>query len=302
MNAQAIVDQFFIDSQTYQRDAMQAAADQWAEVGPLLIARTIAEAEALSASENAEVRHLGCAYALELFGHLRDPAAGPAVLALCRLPDEVADTHIADTACEDLGQILYRTCAARFRDVLELFGSPQVNEWVRGAALKAMQYATAEGLLPRGDLLEAMLAYLEGLAEDEESELELTDTVGFELLSMRPHEFAERVRALVDAERVPEYDFDEDVEELLRDDPAIAADWIVRTKEDLAGYEPEDLHRRMSWWACFEPSSDRKGAEVAVATHPATNGRKSKASPKVKQRKHKKQIAKKAKKANRKRK
>ena len=314
-----IVQSFFSESATYARQEMEAAVASWGEVAPLLIARTLQRADELRADPTLDIADNGLAYAINLFGHLRDPAAWPALYAVCTLPDETADEHIGGRACEELGQVLYRCCNGELTKIGELLQRQDANQWVRVAALHALLYAAAEGQIGRAPLLEALLTVIEA-DEGPVDSFYLRVEAGGSLLDFHPHEHAQRIAKLVeDGVYEPEQD-DDEVAELLQEDLAACQKALDGHLSGLSRYEPADVHGRMSWWACFQPrmrgpgqvdlgartslgNSARPARESSESAWGAPQGKPNAISAAERQaRKRKAQLAKKSKKANRRKK
>lgn len=319
MSPTDIVQRFFSKSATYARQEMEAAVASWGQVAPLLIARTLQGAEELRADPTLDIADNGLAYAINLFGHMRDPAAWPALYACCTLPDETADEHIGERATEELGQVLYRCCDGELTKINDLLQHQDANNWVRVAALHALLYAAAEGKIGRAPLLEALLAVIEA-DEGPVGSYYLRVEAGGSLLDLHPFEHAERITKLIDEGAFEPEQADDEIAELLQEDLAAYQKALDGHLSDLSRYEPADVHERMSWWACFRPpmrspgqvnlgasrslgNSARRARESSESAWGAPQGKPSAVSAAERQaRKRKAQLAKKSKKANRKKK
>ncbi len=306
MEIAEILTALFAPIKHYERAGMQAAADNWPEVGPVLIARVTDAAAALRADPASSDESMGLIYALTLFGHLRDESAWPAVVALCTLPAAVADNELGGLATEDLGQILYRCSGRNANALTALYANSAVDQWIRGAALRALHYGVAEGVVARSTLLDCLIQTLQSPRLPDAEDWAVADHARHDFLAMRPFEHAELARQLAAAEVIDADDFDEDIESLLREDPVAWAELQQSWRDELARYEPQDLHARMAWWAAFEenrrpPNVGRGPTFDPIDAQSSSRGHGFDAA-KAAKRKQKNKMAQKSRKANRKKK
>lgn len=302
MTTDDILSALFSPVRNYQRDAMQAAADQWADVGPLLIARVLAQAAVLREDPDGSDDSMGLIYALTLFGHLRDETAWPAIVALCTLPSAVADDELGALATEDLGQILYRCCGPKVDELRALYANRAVDQWVRGGAYRALTYAVAKGRFPRDELLGCLVATLSAEPDPDWDEESLVDEARYDFLNMRPVEHAELARAWADDDVLFPDEVGEDLEVLLTESPEHWAELVQGWREELAGYEPEDLHARLQGWAAFEENHGHARAPAVSSGGGRVGAVKRITVTQAAKRNKKNKIAKKSRQGNRKKK
>ncbi len=302
MTTEDIFSALFSPIRHYQREAMQAAADQWGEVGPLLIAHVLTQVAGLRDDPERFDDWMGSFYTLTLFGHLRDETAWPAILALCTLPPRVADDQLGDLATEDLGQILYRCCGPRLDECRALYANRGVSQWVRDAAYRALQYGAAEGRVPRTVLLDCVVDTLRSEPDPQCEDDYLLEQASYEFLAMHPVEYAELARAwVVDGVVFPQ-EVGEDLEDLLTDSPEHWAKLLQEWRQELARYEPADLHARLSWWAAFEENQGERGRSAPAAGGSGEGVVKRITASQAVKRAKKNKMANKSRKANRKKK
>ena len=263
MTTDDILESLFSPIKNYQREAMQAAADQWAEVGPALTALIGEKAGALRADPSSSDESMGLIYALTLFGHLRDRHAWPAVHALCTLPNGIADDELGGIATEDLSQVLYRCCGGNGDELAALYANRKVNQWVRGAAFRALQYGVADGVIARTVLLDCLIQTIGSQQDPDCDDRQLVEDARYDFLDMHPVEHADLAREWVDDEVLFPDDVGEDIDNLLTEMPEHWAKLLDGWRQDLKNYEPADLHERLEWWAAFEENKGRVHAPAA---------------------------------------
>lgn len=236
----------------YPREAVEAAIANREAITPRLIAiieAAIANPDAITNPDGG----FGLDFALMLLGHFREPAAHPAILKLCALPNEQADELMGDLITEDLPVILLRTASGNFEGIKSLAVNEENDQFVRAAAVTAIVLGVAEGAITR----EAALAFLVGLLRDEVDpgpDLGMHFALFEGLLWLHPEEHVVVIRTACDNGFLDPFEFPfKEVEK------AVASgreDCLNKLQDELADRSLDDLHQAMSWWACFNPDED----------------------------------------------
>ena len=226
----------------YPREAVDAAIAHRAEIVPRLIA--ILE-EAIADPEDVIDRDddFGLDFALMLLGHFREPTAHPAILRLCALRKDLADGLMGDMITEDLPVILLRTAGGTFAGVKGIAANEDIDEFVRGAAIRAIAFGVAENAISR----EEALAFLVGFLADDVNPGE-NYGIHFSLceclMQLHPEEHMDAIRqahdhGIIDPDEYPIGDFEQAV--------ANGRDACLhKLKDELARYTLDDLHDCMS--------------------------------------------------------
>lgn len=151
------------NSESFTREALQSAIDQWPAVEPLLIQELDAYCDHPDRYRDDESFILPFV-SLYLFAQFRCAPAIPAVTRFLRLPEEHVEFLLGDAVVEDLAQLLgsiFRDDPLRLRDLID---DPGVYQFVRGEALAALHRLHLAGLVPAdalrqiiGDLLNGKL-------------------------------------------------------------------------------------------------------------------------------------------------
>lgn len=261
------------DFATFPLEALQAASLQQEEITPALL--DIVEGIANNPQLLGEGDNPDCAafiYALFLLAQFKEQRAYPAIVQyFAQLGPEVeALDATGDVVTEDLQRILASVCPGDLNPIKQLIDNPNINEYVRAAALETLVVLYNEDQLTRDELI----GYLNTLIN---KELERAENTSFLTLVMcscdkiYPNELHEALtecfkRDLIDTFMIDEQD-------------------IIKTlsleKEQVLAELKQNPHYRfidsaitaMEWWACFHPEPEpeyvpKTKYEPPVLTHP----------------------------------
>ena len=256
LNAEEIMAALRINKGFYEREIVDAAIERRDEIIPRLIEvlRNLLD-DPTPYIENEEwFDHL---YAVMLRGHLRVVEAHQIVIDLFSLPVEIIDPIFGDTITSDLPGILMRTCGGDLESIKAMALNRKVDVYCRNSALRAMTYAVVEGIASR----EAVLDFFATLFTGDEAEAN-SDFWGLSACSFHelcPEGYMEVIRkgyedGLIDPQIIAYQDFES----------ALASGQKAMLDRLTASYQRFtliDIHKSMSWWACFQqnesPQSDR---------------------------------------------
>jgi hypothetical protein len=152
----------------YPRAAMEAAVKQQEAITPELVRILESMAAAPAAWLNATDRmdHMFAAYFLAQF---REKAAFPLLIKAISGPGDVAEDLFGETVTDGLSQILgsvYDGNAALLQGIVE---NPDLDEFVRDAALQTHVVLVASGQMSRDDAIAYLRSLFEGKLEREPS-------------------------------------------------------------------------------------------------------------------------------------
>jgi hypothetical protein len=116
---------------------------------PALI-RALEEAAAHPKKYGASSRHL---FALYLLAELREQAAYPVIVRICRLSGGAAEELLGDIITQDLSRMLVSVCGTDAAPIRSLIEDAGVDEWVRGAAVEALRLLAYDGRMTRGEVV-----------------------------------------------------------------------------------------------------------------------------------------------------
>ena len=253
-----IIKELEIYDGTYKRSFVNAAIERRAEIIPLLIGileKVLANCETFAEDYN----YMGHTYALMLLGYFREPKAHPVIVALASLPGELPFDLFGDLITEDLPAVLFHTSHGEMDQIKTLVKNQEANPYCRNAAVRALVFAVAEGVIPR---LEA-IRFLGPVFADE---MAVPDSEFITLLSdaihdLNPIELIDPVRlayqqGLID----PRYigDFEEFSKAL--DKPIELC--LEKQRLELERRSSADFHSRIEWWAMFDQPSKTSAAKA----------------------------------------
>lgn len=187
-------------------------------------------------------------YAVMLLGHFREPRAHNVMVDIFSLPDRLANDVFGDIVTEDLPAILMRTCGGSLDQIKSLALNRKADDFCRASALHAMAYSVIEGITTR----EVILSFYETLFTGHEAEKHsdfwgLLACIVYELY---PEEVMETINrayedGLIHPEMIGHNDFKK---ALARGKEECLAD----LKRNYERSSLDDVHKSMSWWACFD--------------------------------------------------
>lgn len=233
----------------YKRDEVDAALTLQDEITPHLIG--VLEnvlADPVAYLDKADF--FGHAYALQLLGHFREVRAHKVIVDLVSLPAELPYDLFGDTITESLPAILFATCGGSIARIKELLLNREADEYCRSAAARALVYATVEGTVPRQEIL----ALFGSLFTGDEAALDsgFWDLMAGDVYDLCPEELMPVIeKAFADGLVVGEMVGLESFERVLKQGKEQA---YQEVRADLERHMPDDVHERMSWWACFRPA------------------------------------------------
>jgi hypothetical protein len=274
----------------YEREAVDAAIELREEITPHLI-------EVLRKVLSSPKQYLDIpdfyahTYAFMLLGHFREARSHNVLVDLFSLPDDMPYALFGDLITEDLPMILYRTCGGSLDRMESLAMNRNADPYCRVAALDAMVFAVAEGMVQREDVVSFFGSlFSEDMAEPGSIFWDLWASV---LLHIYPEELMDKVKIAYDkglvSHGVVGYNhFSKALEE------GSVETSLQRVREELQRRSLDDLHRRMSWWAGFEPDEEGESLRGSTAANASP-----KQSKKKKAAKKKKKIAKSSRQKNR---
>jgi hypothetical protein len=171
------------------------------------------------------------------------------------LPDDILDPIFGDMITEDFPRILYQTCGGRYDRIKGLVLNHDANEYVRGAAMKALVMGVFLGDLSRPEAMDLFAGLFTGSEAEESSHF--WDEAASCVCDLYPEELMDVITDAFERELIfPGFIGIESFE------LALAQDKEIYVQDKKAYYESEfhdDFHRYMSWWAAFDSKADRLG-------------------------------------------
>jgi len=258
----------------YARTAMDAAVAHREAITPQLLQLL----EEVLADPNAwcdDESPYGPRYAVVLLGHFREPRAHRVIVDLFRLPEDQVEALFSDLISENLAGLLYATCGGELDAIREMVMDDSVYFWCRAAAADALSFAVLDGFAKRREILTLLEKVLE--AQPTDSFTEFATAIAYTMLRLYPDVCRDALVTALDRGLIFGSDYDEDgIESALS---AGKQDAFEKLRGDLRRQLPDDVHRYLEWWCCFESaskhSSIRGGFEPMPerpGARPATGG------------------------------
>jgi hypothetical protein len=266
MEVQEILRELEFNKGHFPRAAIEAAIAQREAAVPHLI-RFIEHAyeNAAHLDDNAEETgdFMGHLYAMYLLAQFRERAAYPPIVKFFTLPGELSLDLTGDVVTEDLPNILASVCCGDMSLIKGMVENPELNEWVRGAAVRSFLSLVAAGEASREEAAAYYAELFQGKLERRFSEAwnSLVSCTG----DLGAGELREEIHRAFD-EGLAETFFStpEEVEQDLARDKEQVLEHLQRSHYGLMG----NALKEMEWWACFD--EERASAGKAEAPAPPT--------------------------------
>ena len=253
MDAKTLFTQLEYNTGELPRDVLKAAAEQQETITPLLLEElqcAAADPKSLLDKDESYIRHI---YAIYLLAQFREAAAYPLLVDFVMAPGEVIEDLLGDIVTEDLGRMLASICHGDLTPIKRLIEDPDVDEWVRSAALDALVDLYVDGQLAR----ETLISYLKELfsLKVERKPSFIWCAMVNAACDLHPGELLEEIRRaysdnLVDRESVTF----EDVQEALQRNKEEVLDDTRKYGKGLIG----DVADEIGWWACFHEDRENE--------------------------------------------
>lgn len=261
----------------YLHDEVDEAITLQEEITPLLL--DILHQVVADPQKYADEEHFANNYAVTLLAHFREPKAHLPILKAFNLPQEQLGLIWGDMVTEKFPALACRTAHGNYDAIKEIVLDKGAYEFLRASAMECIVLAVAMGEISRDDAL----SYYESLLNDDT----LADPDDFfwsgiagDLMDLYPGELLERIRELYAKGYISENEIS--VQEL---DNVMAAGLegaIEKLPARLAWRVPEDVHKYISWFACFRENK-RETKPAVQSNHSPLNKKKEKSRVKRKQ-------------------
>jgi hypothetical protein len=220
-----------------------------------------------------------------LLGHFKEASAHSAIVEVFSLPESLLEGLFGDLVFVDLPAILFRTCGGSFDEIKPLALNNKALDRSRHAALKSMVLGVLDGVLDRDETL----AFFSSLFTGEETDYpsDFWNIIARCVYDLYPEELMDTIKKAYSDELIHPFVIG------IQDFELALEQGKEEFLEERRFYEKkrsmDDLHSRMSWWACFNKKED-----VTL-----NNLSKPKRKSKFKKKKNKKKMKKASKKKNR---
>ena len=266
---------------TYKREQVDAAIEHKVEITPHLIEileNVLADPDPYIQNEDL-YDHI---YSLMLLGHFRESKAHKVIIDLFSLPDKIPHELYGDLATSNLPTILLHTCEGSIERIKSMALNKDVDAYCRISALNALVYAVVEGIASREEVISFFGTLFTGDEADEISDF--WSLLANFVCDLYPEELMDTIKKAYDNELIFSGMIGyKDFQNALEDGKEKC---LERLKTNLEGQSLDDIHARMSWWACFDekPQVYSKPDGLMNHTHPKNSGQ---STHKIKKKKNK---------------
>ena len=187
-------------------------------------------------------------YAMYLLAQFKETKAYPLIIEFFSAPGEITLDVTGDLVTEDLARILANVSNGNIEPVKQLIENPQINEYVRSAALRSLVVLVAQEVIPR----ELVIEYFEELFTtllDQEPSFIWTNLVT-NSARLYPLELKQYIDQAFESDLIELFFIrQEDVDYYLK----LGQDaTLEELRQDRHYSLIEDTISEMEWWACFK--------------------------------------------------
>ncbi len=229
----------------YKREQVDEAIELKEEITPYLIEilQKVLEdpLEYLYEDYNSHI------YAAVLLAHFKERKAHKIIVDLFSIDSDLIDELYSDMITEDLPMILYRTCGGSLELIKSLSMNKDANVYCRASALSALTFAVADNT----ELRDEIMTFFGSLFTDEYAvpENDFISMLANHVCDLYPEELMDKIERAYDDEWIdPYYISPEEFEEALEGEIWIS---LLDIREHMQVNPLDDVHKSMSWWACF---------------------------------------------------
>ncbi|MBI3184853.1 MAG: DUF1186 domain-containing protein [Myxococcales bacterium] len=249
-----IIQAFDSSPKTYRRAEMEEAVRLRDDIIPRLL--EILEELAVSPEKYVDGNRLLHTYAVTLLSHFREPRAHLSIIRAFTLDHETVDGLWGDVTTETLPVLLYQTCDGKLDAIKDLVLNKNADEYVRSAAMHALNFAVVRGDIQREEVLAFYGALFTGTEAERGS--------GFwSMLTSRasdlwPEELASTIKKAYDDGLIFSgfIGWDDVQRALDRGKDGCLRRARARADDSI----PQDVHRYLSWFSCFRSQENRPAA------------------------------------------
>ncbi len=242
---QALVDAIRGPSPTYKYQAVEALVAREVEVRPLLLAELDALHQSLE-TDHFDPEDFAGLYTVVLLAHAGCQEAHARLLALARLPAAQFERALGGFMTEDFDAALLATCGGDVAGIRALVADRDIDDYLRSQAADALAGAVLLGHADREQTLEFLAACLR--PEEAPEGGYFWSGICSAMVALYPLEYTEQLQNAFEAGLVDPLSFEPDEVRKMLDDGPARAPRNLRCVERVAC---RDVHKWMSWWACF---------------------------------------------------
>jgi len=221
-------------------------------------------------------------YAIMLLSQFKETRAHDTIIKLFKLPGELPFDLFGDMITEDLRYILYSTSGGNWEGIKSMILDINANEYCRSAALDALVFFVIYNNNSRKEIVQFLDSFFPVLYEEKSGSDLLFTTFARVAHNIYPEELMTYIDKGYDEGLIASiFIAREDIERCLKEGKEKT---LKEAQTKLERRFPENIHDRMSWWACFR-SDNRYTLSGQKILHTKTEKNKKKRARKRKKRK-----------------
>jgi hypothetical protein len=250
MEIQEILEAFRVNDGVYKRKYVDEALKRKDEIIPHLI--SILENIVTDPKPYIENDYFDHLYAVILLGYFKTHQAHSVIIDLLSMPGEIPQQIFGDIITENFPVILFQTCGGKLDRIKSLILNKEANDFCRGSALRTMVYAVVDGTVTREETLDFFGSLFTGKEAKEDSTF--WDLLANCVYDLYPEELMPVIQKAYQDDLIDSWAIGiEDFEECLQHGKKAT---FERIRMEMQHGMPAEVHKYMSWWACFRTSEE----------------------------------------------
>ncbi|MDJ0703419.1 MAG: DUF1186 domain-containing protein [Leptolyngbyaceae cyanobacterium MO_188.B28] len=246
-------------SRKFPRLAVEAAIAQQEAITPLLL-KALEDAKANIEEIQKRPDYFLVIYALHLLAQFRETKAYPLIVDFFSIPGRITQDVTGDLITEDLPRILASVQDGDLNPIKGLIENIEVNEYVRGSALRSLLVLAAQGVIPR----EQVCQYCQDLFPkfERDGSFWWTDLVIYSARLCPTDELLKLIEEAFEEELVDEFFVGRgDIEYYRKLGPEGA---LQALRENRHYTFVEDVVAEMERWACFREEKPKSTTKISM--------------------------------------
>ncbi|GHV72760.1 hypothetical protein AGMMS49940_00620 [Spirochaetia bacterium] len=245
----------------FPRQALAEAIEQRDAVIPYLLDaldHAYDHAEQLMEEDLSYELHL---YAMYLLAQFREQRAFPKLIRILTLDEKQVDGILGDTLTDGYASILCSTYNGELSLLKGVIENQNLDQFIRGAALRAYEYIVRDGHITREDMTSYLHSLIRNCLEHEETEYALAGSIASVVLDMHIFELIPEVETLFDHDMIEPF--------LMGGYDSFINHMFDPRHDDRRNIHIDDTIGDLEHWACFEepkPKPIQKSKPPAVSS------------------------------------
>jgi hypothetical protein len=170
LNTHEIINELTRNDLVFPKQAIAEAVEQREAITPELL-HILESAKSLDWASADYSHYTGHIYAMYLLAQFREQQAYPILIDLISSDQEMVDRALGDIITESLGRMLASVYDGDMEPIYRVIENPGLNEYVRGAAIRAIVILVARGVKTREEAMTYFHTLFNGKLERKHSDV-----------------------------------------------------------------------------------------------------------------------------------